>query len=65
MAKLCLSIQEAAASTSLSRWTIKAYIRMGKIKSFRIGRRVMIRPRDLRAFVQKNQSAGREVTAGK
>jgi len=42
MQKLAITIREAAAATSLSTHTIRKYIRLGQIKVYRVGRRVLI-----------------------
>jgi len=51
MTKL-LSVQDAAELLSISRWTVRAYIRQGKLRPVRIGRRVLLREEEIERFVE-------------
>jgi excisionase family DNA binding protein len=53
------SIEAAAVSLSISPWTVRAFIRQGKIRPVRIGRRVLIEPQEIRRIVE----AGRDSSA--
>ena len=44
-------IDSAAKVLSLSPWTVRAYIRQGKIRPVRIGRRVLIEPAEIRRII--------------
>jgi len=55
MEKLVLSIDEAAAAVSLSPWTIRKYIRLGRIAATRIGRRVLVEPSALKSLVKEGR----------
>jgi excisionase family DNA binding protein len=57
--RLVVSVNEAAHALSISPWTIRAYITAGKLKSVRIGRRVLIEPSELERIVK----SGREPRA--
>jgi excisionase family DNA binding protein len=46
------SIESAAKNLSLSPWTIRAYIRQGKIKPVRIGRRVLLTEAEIRRLIE-------------
>ena len=46
-----MSVDEGAKVTTLSRRTIAALLAAGKLKSFRVGRRRLIRKTDLEAFL--------------
>ena len=50
--KFAFSIDEAARSLSVSPWTIRLWIRNGKLASTRLGRRVCVTPETLREFVE-------------
>lgn len=50
--KLLLNIKDAAQALSMSPWTIRRYITLGKLKAVRIGRRVLIEPRELQRLVE-------------
>lgn len=49
------SVGEAAELLGISQWTIRAYIKMGKLKPVRIGRRVLLGEDELERFVGVNQ----------
>lgn len=48
---MLLDINEAANELRLSPWTIRLYIRLGKLRPIRIGRRVLLEPSELRRLV--------------
>jgi excisionase family DNA binding protein len=50
-----LNIQAAAEMLSLSPWTVRAYIRSGKIRAVRIGRRVLLESEELRRLVNEGR----------
>ena len=49
------SIEETAETLSLSPWTIRAYLRTGKIRPVRIGRRVLIEPDEIRRLIEEGR----------
>ena len=49
------SIEEAAESLALSPWTVRLYVRQGKIRPVRIGRRVLIEPQEIRRIVEQGR----------
>ena len=49
-----LTIKEAAGRARLAPSTIRLYIRKGKLKAATVGRRVIIRQEDLKAFIDGN-----------
>jgi excisionase family DNA binding protein len=51
-----LTIREASKLSSLSVPTVRLYVRLGKIKARRAGRRVIISRKDLEEFI--NQGVG-------
>ena len=53
--RLLLGIRDAASALGISHWTVRQYIREGKIRAVRIGRRVLVEPRELENLI----SAGR------
>ena len=46
-------IQRAAATLAISPWTVRAYIRAGKLEPVRIGRRVLLEETELERFVKE------------
>jgi excisionase family DNA binding protein len=53
---LLLGLRDAAASLGLSHWTLREWIRQGKLKSVRLGRRVLVEPAEMARLV----AAGRK-----
>jgi excisionase family DNA binding protein len=45
------SVEEAAELLGISPWTVRSYIRDGKLKPVRIGRRVLVEEAELERFV--------------
>lgn len=58
--KLAYGVNEVGQATGLSPWTIRAYIRQGKIRPTRIGTRVLIEADELRRFLRKGRQPLRE-----
>jgi excisionase family DNA binding protein len=54
-APLCVSIKDAAATLSLSPWTIRKWIVKGIIPSIRLGRRVLIQTTELEKLIQHSR----------
>jgi excisionase family DNA binding protein len=59
MEQIAMGLREAAASVGLSPWTLRAWIRQGKVAAVRLGRRVMIEPAELQRLI----AAGRKAAA--
>jgi excisionase family DNA binding protein len=49
--KLLWDIREAGAALSISPWTVRLYIRQHKLRSVRVGRRVLLEPEECRRFL--------------
>ena len=49
-----LSVKEAAKMATLAPSTIRLYIRKGKLKAHKVGRRVLIAKADLESFLKMN-----------
>ena len=60
MEQIAIGLPEAAASLGLSVWTIRSWIRQGKIAAIRLGRRVMVEPAELRKLVKAGRQGGAE-----
>ena len=56
--KLALGLKDAASSIGLSVWTLRGWIRSGKLRCVRLGRRVMVEPSELQRLVEEGRSAG-------
>ena len=50
-----LSIEAAAELLSISKWTVRAYIRAGKLRAVRLGRRVLLAEDELVRLVAESQ----------
>lgn len=63
------SVDEAAGLLGISKWTVRGYIRDGKLIAVRLGRRVLLPEDELERFVAENmkvQEAGcRNMCAGR
>lgn len=54
---LALGIRDAAKLVGLSPWTLRDWIRQGRIASIRLGRRRLIEPSALHALVETARNA--------
>jgi excisionase family DNA binding protein len=54
------SVEKAAEFLSISPFTVRAYLRDGKLKPTRIGRRVLLRQEELERFVMERTADSRE-----
>ena len=59
MEQLALGLRQAAEAVGLSHWTLRLYVRQGKIRALKIGRRVLVEPSELQRLIQQ----GRKVAA--
>jgi excisionase family DNA binding protein len=60
------SVEAVARTLSLSVWTVRAYIRQGKIRPVRIGRRVLIEPCEIVRIIDEgkdSQGCSRDLAA--
>jgi excisionase family DNA binding protein len=55
-----IGIKDAAAMLGLSHWTLRQYIREGRIRAVRIGRRVLIEPSELERLIEQGRSEVQE-----
>ncbi len=53
--QLALGLKEAAEAVGLSHWTLRQYIRQGKISAIRLGRRVLIEPSELEKLIEQGR----------
>jgi len=53
--QLLIGVRDAAAALGLSHWTVRKHIRHGKIGTVRIGRRVLVQPRELKRVIESGQ----------
>ena len=53
-----LDIRRAAEILSLSHWTLRSYLRAGRLRPLRIGKRVLIEPDELRRFIAGCRATG-------
>jgi excisionase family DNA binding protein len=59
MEEIAIGIREAAKAVGLSVWTLRGWIRHGRLRSVRLGRRVMLEPEELRKLVEQGRTLGR------
>ncbi len=56
------SVEEAAVLLAISPWTVRGYVREGKLKAVRLGRRVLLEEAELERFVaEAKDQVGAEV----
>jgi excisionase family DNA binding protein len=53
---ICYSVKTAAEECGLSERTLHAAIKDGRLQVMRVGRRVLISPKDLEAYLRGNAS---------
>lgn len=55
MEQLALGLRQAAEAVGLSHWTLRAYIRQGRIRAVKVGRRVLIEPSELQRLIEQGR----------
>jgi excisionase family DNA binding protein len=55
--RLALGVKEAADAIGLSHWTIRKFIREGKLRSVRLGKRVLVEPGALQKLIEAGRKA--------
>jgi predicted site-specific integrase-resolvase len=50
--KLLWNVREAGSALGISPWTIRLYMRQGKLRPVRVGRRVLVEPEECRRFLE-------------
>jgi excisionase family DNA binding protein len=58
--RLTIGLAEASETLGISHWTLRRYIREGKIRAVRIGRRVLVEPVELGKLVNNGAGLGRQ-----
>jgi excisionase family DNA binding protein len=54
---LAIGVKEAAALIGLSHWVLRQYVRQGKLRAVKIGRRVLIEPEELQRLIEQGRTA--------
>lgn len=60
MEEIAIGIKDAAKAVGLSVWTLRAWIRQGKIAAIRLGRRVLVEPGELERLVEQGRVSQEE-----
>jgi len=55
---LAVGINDAAAALNISHWSLRKYIRQGRLVAVRIGRRVLIEPAELARLIEQGRIGG-------
>jgi excisionase family DNA binding protein len=50
------SVEEAAGLLGISPWTVRSYMRDGKLRAVRLGRRVLVEETELERFVAEGKT---------
>ena len=58
--RLALGLKEAAEAIGLSHWQLRKYIREGKLRAVRLGRRVLVEPAELQKLVAQARIGGNQ-----
>jgi excisionase family DNA binding protein len=58
MEEIAIGIRDAAKAVGLSHWTLRAYIRQGKVRAVKIGRRVLVEPQALQDLIAAGRIGG-------
>jgi len=53
--RLALGLKEAAEAIGLSHWQLRKYIREGKLRAVRLGRRVLVEPAELERLIEEGR----------
>ena len=64
MEPIAVDVQEAARITSLSTYTVRAYIRQKKIRAVHVGRRVLVPVAELQRLVTEGSAPVRHSAQG-
>lgn len=57
------SVEEAAGLLGISKWSVRSWIREGKLKAVRLGRRVLVEEAELEQFVARSRVVTKATTA--
>lgn len=57
MQQLAVGLRQAAEALGLSHWTIRHYVRKGKIRAVKIGKRVLVEPSELARLIEEGRKA--------
>lgn len=60
MEELSIGLQDASAVLGLSIWTLRSWIRKGRLKAVKLGRRTVVEPSELRRLVEQGRNQGKE-----
>jgi excisionase family DNA binding protein len=58
--KLALGLKEAAAVVGLSPWTLRHWIKQGRVRSVRLGRRVLVEPQELERLIEEGRQVAQQ-----
>ena len=59
--KKLLSVLATAELLSISPWTVRSYIKQGKLRPVRIGRRVLLQQEEIQRFVESGTKSPRNL----
>jgi excisionase family DNA binding protein len=57
-----ISVDEAAKRIAVSRYTLRSWLRQGRLPFHRLGRRILLAPIDLENFIAGNRVEARSMT---
>ena len=53
--RFALGLKEAAEAVGLSHWQLRKYIREGKLRAVRLGKRVLVEPSELQRLIEQGR----------
>ena len=53
---LAIGVKDAAALLGVSQWAIRRWIKAGKLRAVRLGRRILIEPAELQRLVEQGRT---------
>ncbi|MBZ5635164.1 MAG: helix-turn-helix domain-containing protein [Acidobacteriia bacterium] len=56
MQQIAIGVKEAAARLGVSHWAVRQWIKQGKLRAVRLGRRVLIEPAELERLVEQGRT---------
>ena len=60
MTVLAIGLRQAATVLGLSHWTLRQWIRKGRIRVVRLGSRVLIEPAELERLIAQGRAEGQQ-----
>ena len=60
MEQIAIGVKDAATRIAVSHWTIRQWIKTGKLRAVKLGRRVLIEPGELERLVEQGRTGANQ-----